>query len=303
MKDKSRESATSIATAAYCARAAYIGKILPYGGKKSPNTTSGQIEHEYFEKYLEMMKMDSVSKTKLTSLALHEDRKFRVSEFIQNLIIQSHPEFAELARETLESLNYRSDIFFTDIITDATALYADGLRTSEVRELVFPWKIEHWFENLEYKIVARADLLYKARDGSLIVTDIKSHHSRIAALMHREDHHTQMAVYAILAEAEFNLPVNKCRIFYSQDMSYEDFYISNEEKAKTIELRNDLHAILDAPIPPLLEGPESFKCKYCYKQDVCSDIQKTIEFSPTTYTPPPFDDISKTDFSRGLKFD
>lgn len=281
-----RESATSIALAEYCPRAAYISKIAPFGGKKSPNTTAGQIEHEYFEKILEMAKMDSTSKEKLYSPQLHEDRKVRANEFIQNLVLQSHPEFCDLARDTLDSLDYRVDIFHNNLLAEADQLFQDGKSLRDVRELIFPQKIEYWFENLEYRIVARVDLVYKASDGTLVIVDIKSHHSRIAALMHRDEHEVQMAVYAILAEKEFGIPVNLCRIFYSQDLSYEDFPISNELKSKVINLRNDLQNILGAPIPPLLEGKEKFRCKYCYKQELCSDLARNTDSAPIEYTPP-----------------
>ena len=101
--------------------------------------------------------------------------------------------------------------------------------------------------------------------------------------MHREEHKQQMICYAILAEWEFKIPVNKCRIFYSQDLTYEDFDIDDTDKAKLIEIRNQRKEVLATPIPPRLTGDYAYKCTHCFHSKFCeqvADSGDTAVFSP-----------------------
>ena len=109
------ETATSIAAAEYCDRNGYIHKLVPFGGAASPATISGNIEHEYFEHYLKFANLESTSMTKLISNKLHNERKNKLYSFVEDIIVSSHPEYGELCRQTLESLDYRINIFFTNV--------------------------------------------------------------------------------------------------------------------------------------------------------------------------------------------
>ena len=271
MIPRSIETATSIAAAAYCNRNGYISKLVPFGGKASPATVAGNIEHEYFEHYLKLAKLECTSMTKLISNKLHKQRKNRLYGFVENIIITSHPEFGELCRETLESLDYRIDIFFTNLINNAE----DILRTHNyqiVKQLIFPWKIEEPFYNQELGISAKADLIYQTIGNSLVVVDIKSHKSLLPAFMHRDSHYAQMVIYSILAEAKFNLPCNDCKIFYSQDLTYENYTIPDSDKEQVINLRNQMRHYLENPIPPVLSDTEKFKCSFCYNKKSCDEL-------------------------------
>ena len=270
---KLMESPTSLAAEAYCPRIPHLMQIKPpFTGEKSSTLVAGNIEHEFFEKYLELAKLDSTSKNNLFSSTLHQRRKLNVTKFIQNLALTNHPEFFEKWQETLKSLNFRIDGFFKILVDQAKLHFADNLSLKQTTSLLFPWKIEYWFENRKYQIHGKADFVMKAADGTLIIVDLKSHYSRIAAYMHQDEHRQQMITYAILAEWEFGIPVNKCRIFYSQDLSYEDFFISNEDKVEIIKKRNQRKIMLETSMPPRLTGADAYKCSHCYHSDFCTQI-------------------------------
>ena len=164
-------------------------------------------------------------------------------------------------------------------------MFAEKLSLQQVCDLLFPWHIEYWFSNDKYRIHGKADFVYKGdTDGkSLVIVDVKSHYSRISGYMHREEHKQQMICYAILAEWEFKIPVNKCRIFYSQDLTYEDFAIDDTDKAKLIEIRNQRKELLATPIPPRLTDDDAYKCRHCFHSEFCEQVADngdTAVYSP-----------------------
>ena len=281
------ESPTSLAAGEYCQRIPYLMQIKPFGGEKSSAMMAGQIEHEYFEQYLKLWKIDATSKKNLFSLKLHQDRKSSVTKFIEKLARVNHPEFLETATKTLKSLNYRINGFFKILLDEATRHFAENLTLKQTTNLLFPVHIEYWFDNHKYGIRGKADFVYNADpDGrSLIIVDIKSHFTRISGYMHQAEHRQQMIVYAVLAEWEFNIPVNLCRIFYSQDLTFEDFYISNTDKAEAIENRNRRKTMMEVPMAPRLTGDDAYKCEHCFHARFCEQVGNNGD-STVAYSPP-----------------
>ena len=279
------ESATSIGGAEFCERKAWIEKSIPYtSGSKSPVLYQGQLEHEFFELEMNLHKQDATNEKNLLSPALHADRKLRINDHIRNMVFANHPEMSVTARDTLESLNYRSDLHFNSVCDNGEKLLSQGMPYEDVRHHLFPIYTEYQFHDTTYNVNGYADWIFESIDGTYEIWDIKSHHSRIDALIHRDEHAVQMGVYSILAQQEFNIPVHTCRIFYSQDLSIETFHITEKQKSKIIDLRNNMYSLLESPVPSMLEGNEAFKCKYCYKRDACFELEQTLITPHESYT-------------------
>ena len=279
---RATETATSIAGIAYCGRIPYCTLVEPFSGAKSPATVAGNIEHEYIEHYLKLADLESSTITKLNSRKLHDERKNKLYDYIEKLVIPSSPEYGDLCRDTLDSLSYRMDIFFHDLIRDSTSLLAE-YDYDTVKKLIFPWKIEEKLYDHQHGIRSKADLIYRNIDSSLRVVDIKSHSSRVDALMYRDSHFMQLVTYAIAVAQKFRLACNDVSILYSQDMYYWKKTVTDPDRAHVIELRDQLRFRLLNPMPPLLTGTDKQKCKYCYHQKTCAKLSDYLDVPATTF--------------------
>jgi len=95
--------------------------------------------------------------------------------------------------------------------------------------------------------------------------------------MHIDEIKTQMATYAVLTEEIYNKPVNKSRIFYSQDLSTQTFDITKEDKAEVIQIKQKADRAYLTGLPPKLEGDESIKCQFCYRRSFCFALEEKTD--------------------------
>ena len=79
----------------------------------------------------------------------------------------------------------------------AVKMATKGIKFEHIFEELLPWKFETGVGSTELGITGRIDQVYKV-GNMLAPLDFKTHTSRIAALMLKESHFEQLAVYALL---------------------------------------------------------------------------------------------------------
>ena len=156
---------------------------------------------------------------------------------------------------------------------------SSNLKFEEAISIALPFETEKKLS--AYDIFGRVDCLYNALDGSIIPEDLKSHSSRFDSLIHQNEHKMQLCAYAVLIESEYKKPVHSARIFYTKDLTYENFNITKEDKKQVLKNKDKLQGLLNEGLPPVIDDP--LKCNYCYKQKLCQTTTDSILDEPTEY--------------------
>lgn len=274
------QTPTRIASFKYCERLGYINIMFPFsGGRKTEKTVIGLVHHDAFGKFHELTKLDLKNSVGIIEQELGIDKNVIsiVMKFIRNISRVNYPEFMDAIDKELSYLKLRLLILKKRHNQKLLDLLQSGLSISEAVDLVLPWKIEVPLNSTKHQIRGRADAIYKTLDDQLIVEDIKSHNSRSDAFMHLDEIKTQMATYAVLAEEIYNKPVNKSRIFFSQDLSTQTFDITEEDKAEVIQIKQKADRVHLTGLPPKLEGDESIKCQFCYRRSFCFALEERTD--------------------------
>ena len=265
---KNHLTPTGLANFSYCRRLFWYNQRMQFGGETTMNIAMGNFEHEVFEKYLELTKIDWLSTKNVNDENSLNERISRVFEFAIKLSKIRYPQFMDYLQADLATLRYRLCELEKQKKTALDALLRKDLTFDEAVNTILPWKIETFLYSQKYDIKGRVDTIYKTKNG-LIVEDIKSHENRLDAFIHKIEHKTQLVVYAILAEQQFGIPVKNAQIFYSRDLYTESFKITNKDKNQVIAANLEARNIRSGDKPPKLDGEESVRCGCCYKRDLC----------------------------------
>lgn len=175
-------------------------------------------------------------------------------------------------------LRYRLKIEENQRRSKAIKMAKRGIAFEKIFEELLPWKFEIGVGSSELGITGRVDQVYKI-NKTLIPIDFKTHRSRIAALMLKDSHFEQLAVYAVLLEEKFpEYSVSKGIIKYTEDLHDEKFNITNKAKKNVIEHIKQAREIINKnQLPPKLSGEESIKCQSCYLRKFCFAIEEEEE--------------------------
>lgn len=175
-------------------------------------------------------------------------------------------------------LRYRLKIEENQRRSKAIKMAKKDIAFEKIFEELLPWKFEIGVGSTKLGITGRVDQVYKI-NNTLIPIDFKTHRSRIAALMLKDSHFEQLAVYAVLLEEKFpEYSVSKGIIKYTEDLHDEKFNITNKAKKNVIEhIKQARELINKNQLPPKLSGEESIKCKTCYLKKFCFAIEEEKE--------------------------
>ena len=266
---------TKISSFRYCPRLFVLNNEVPYG-QTSSQMAIGSFEHEVFEKYLELTKIDWLSTRHVKNNSLNE-RISRIFEFASKLARQRYPQFMDKIQHDLVTLRYRLCELDKQKKVTLTTLLRKGYSFDDAINTILPWKIETSLYSKKYNILGRVDTIYRTNKG-LIVEDIKSHQNRLDAFIHKIEHKTQLTVYAIMAEEKFGIPVKSGQIFYSRDLYTETFKITNKDKNKVLNANLEARNLRESgEKPEKLQGENSVRCECCYKKKICFGIRDLIE--------------------------
>jgi len=156
----------------------------------------------------------------------------------------------------------------------AVKMATKGIKFEHIFEELLPWKFETGVGSTELGITGRIDQVYKV--GNILAPlDFKTHTSRIAALMLKESHFEQLAVYALLLEIKYpGYTAKKGIIKYTEDLHDEKFNITKKSKQNVIKHIKEAKDLVNShQLPPKLSGEESVKCKTCYMRDFCFGLE------------------------------
>lgn len=269
-------SPTLIASYTYCPRLCYLNSIFHGGGKKSPSLVLGSFEHLVFAEHAELTRIDWMKDIQIPKDEIYQrqTRIEKILEYAVNISRINYPEFIPEIHRNLDHLRFRLNVFaekqFQSLLEniDREFSYEDAVN------LLIPWRVEQWFASSKYGIRGRADAVYKLPKSELLIEDIKSHENRSDAFIHKNETHTQLVAYVIMAEELFGMPTNNARIFYSKDLAHQSFTITDEDKEQLVQIKDKAQDVLENGLPPKLVGEEAIKCKFCYRRKLCFGFDK-----------------------------
>jgi len=264
----------------YCKRLSFIKKTMDIPRFETFPMLWGTIEHEIRRslarairpEYESCKDIDSIKNLDYESAiegaldyGMELGRKVRAQYYLQ-------------LEEIRPILRYRLKIEENQRRSKAVKMAKSGIEFKKIFEELLPWQLEIGVGSTELGITGRVDQVYKI-NNTLIPIDFKTHRSRIAALMLRDSHFEQLAVYAVLLEEKFpEYSVSKGIIKYTEDLHDEKFNITNKAKKNVIEhIKQARELIKKNQLPPKLSGEESIKCNTCYLRKFCFAIEEEEE--------------------------
>ena len=273
------ETPSSISAYQYCKRLPALNKLYPFGGARSVATVIGNVEHSSFQEYYNFFRLDCFKyKSKIfKNEEYHQERLEKVIAYVEQSFKIFYPSFYQHIIDEIPSIKLRLDLHYHRKLQEIQKLIKSSkFKFEKAVSMTLPFAIEK--KLAAHNIVGRVDCVYKASDGSLIPEDLKSHESRFDSLIHQDSHKIQLTAYAVLLECEYKLPVNRARILYTKDLTYENFPITKKDKIQILKMKDKLQSILDEGLPPVIDDP--LKCLHCYKQNLCKKIADEDTYAP-----------------------
>jgi len=269
---------TKMASFAYCPRLFYLYTAMPQKGFISNlPIVQGNLEHDAWRLLSDAFdttwrnwsienspSLESLSQEGVTTTLTH----------VFNLALQNHPSYAIELQKYMGDLTFRVNLWLSMQENKMTKMVHDGFSVDNIVSAILPWKTEEKVFSNKFGLYGRVDAIYN--DGRcLIPEDIKTHQSKFKTLLQNESHKTQLLCYTIMIEENFELPSPEARIFYTQDLTYDTFKATANEKNKLKKKIVTARDLIDrAEIPPMLKGQEAIKCRHCYGRTQCFELAK-----------------------------
>ena len=260
----------------YCQRLFFMKKAMKTPRVETFPMVRGTNEHE-------------IRRTLAKSL-ICEYESCRTVDSIKNLDYQSAIDGAldygtELARsirseyflqleEMRPILRYRLLLEENQRHTKAVKMAQRGIPFERILDELLPWKFETGVGSDKLGITGRVDQVYKI-SNLLIPVDFKTHFSRISALMLKESHFEQLAVYGILLEEKYpEFSVKNGIIKYTEDLHDEKFNITKKSKLNVLKhIEQAKNLIKEHQLPPKLSGEQAIKCQSCFLRQFCFSLE------------------------------
>ena len=265
-------TSTNMAASAYCQRLFYINKTMSQKGFiSSLPIVQGNIEHEAWGILSEALDVSwrkwILGKTSLAKVA--ETAVAKTLSHVFSLTLENYLSYALDIKKYMEDLTFRTSLWLATQETKILQMVRNGFHLDYIVSSTLPWKIEEKIFRDEFELYGRVNVIYN--DGRyLIHEDIKTRQSRFKALLQKYLHKTQFLCYCIMIEARFDMPSPKTKFFYAQDLSYETFKITIQEKEQPIgKITTARDLIKNSEIPSMLSKEEAVKCKHYYARDQC----------------------------------
>lgn len=263
---------TNMAAMAYCPRLFFLNKTMPqYGLLTNLPIIQGNLEHDTWRLLAESFdlawrdwipnssSLNELSKDSLDSTLSH----------VFKMMLENHPSYALDIQKYMNDLSYRINLWISIQEQKMLSMLHDGFSIDHIVSATLPWKTEEKVFSNELGLYGRVDAIYN--DGRYLVPeDIKTHQSKFRTLLQKDSHKTQLLCYCVMLEENFDMPSQVARIFYSQDLSYEVFKATTQEKKQLIQKIATARELIErAEVPPMLPAAKSAKCRHCYARDQC----------------------------------
>jgi len=264
----------------YCKRLSFMKKTMDIPRVETFPMLWGTIEHEIRRSLARAIRPEYESCKDIDSIKNldYESAIEGALDYGMELGRKVRSQYYLQLEEIRPILRYRLKIEENQRRSKAVKMAKSGIAFEKIFEELLPWKFEIGVGSSELGITGRVDQVYKI-NNTLIPIDFKTHRSRIAALMLRDSHFEQLAVYAVLLEEKFpEYSVSKGIIKYTEDLHDEKFNITNKAKKNVIKhIKQARDLIKKNKLPPKLSGEESIKCKTCYLRKFCFALEEEEE--------------------------
>ncbi len=261
----------------YCKRLFVIKKTMDIPRVETFPMLWGTIEHEIRRSLARAIRPEYESCKDIDSLKNlnYQSAIDGALDYGMELGRMVRPQFYLRLGEIQPLLRYRLQIEEKQRRDNAVKMAKRGIKFERIFEELLPWKFEIGVGSRELGITGRIDQVYKI-NTSLIPLDFKTHRNRIAALIFRESHFEQLAVYALLLELKYpEYSANMGIIKYTEDLHDEKFTITAKDKKNVIEhIKQARELIQKNELPPKLSGEESIKCQTCYLKRFCFALEE-----------------------------
>jgi len=261
----------------YCKRLFFIKKAMKIPQRETFPMLRGTIEHEIRRSLARSIRSEYESCTDIDSIK-NLDYHSAIDgalDYGMELGRKTRSQYYLELEEIRPLLRYRLLIEENQRRSKAAKMATKGTSFQTIFDQLLPWKLETGVGSTELGITGRVDQVYKM-NKLLIPIDFKTHRSRIAALMLKESHFEQLAVYALLLEIKYpGYSVNTGIIKYTEDLHDEKFTITTKAKKNVIEhIKQAKELIRRHQLPPKLSGEQAVKCRTCYMREFCFSLEK-----------------------------
>ena len=261
----------------YCKRLFFIKKTMDIPRVETSPMLWGTIEHEIRRSLARAIRPEYESCNDIESLQNlnYQSAIDGALDYGMELGRTVKPQYYLRLEEIQPHLRYRLQIEEKQRREKAVKMARRGIKLERIFDELLPWKFEIGVGSRELGITGRIDQVFKI-NTSLIPLDFKTHRNRIAALIFKESHFEQLAVYALLLEQKYpEYSANMGIIKYTEDLHDEKFPITTKAKKNVIEhIKQTRELIQKNELPPKLSGEQSIKCESCYLKNFCFGLEK-----------------------------
>lgn len=272
---------TDLANYTYCPRLFKLSKTFQERTAPSTYTVWGLFEHDAFRTTCNLLNKTMWKDLSRDSLVATTHIDTGIGQSLA-LVQQNYPQFTVGIERHIPELRYRMNLWLREKIASAERIVAKYKSEQAAMAVVLPWKVEDKLASKELQIYGRTDALYN--DGrALIPEDIKTHDGRFTTFIHHESHRAQLLCYSVMAEEKYGIPSKESRIFFSKDLSYSTFAVTQDDKAALkIKVQSARLELVDDKLPPKLTGSETIKCSCCYLRELCNKAEQKKQPDPAS---------------------
>jgi len=264
----------------YCKRLFFMKKTMKIPRVETFAMLRGTIEHEIRRSLARLLKSKYEACTNIDFIK-NLDYQIAIDDALDygmDLARKIKSQYYLQLEEIRPILRYRLLIEEEQRRAKAVKMAMRGIEIQQICDELLPWKFETGVGSSELGITGRIDQVYKI-NKSLIPVDFKTHRSRIVALLLRESHFEQLAVYALLLEKKYpGYSARKGIIKYTEDLHDEKFNITTKAKKNVIQHIKQAKTLVNKrQLPPKLSGDDAIRCSSCYMREFCFGLEKGDE--------------------------
>jgi len=264
----------------YCKRLFFMKKTMKIPKVETFAMLRGTIEHEIRRSLARLLKSKYEACTNIDFIK-NLDYQIAIDnalDYGMDLARKVKSQYYLQLEEIRPLLRYRLLIEEEQRRAKAVKMAMRGMKIQQICDELLPWKFETGVGSSELGITGRVDQVFKI-NKSLIPVDFKTHRSRIAALMLKESHFEQLAVYGLLLEEKYpGYSVKNGIIKYTEDLHDEKFNITTKAKKNVIQHIKQAKTLVNKhQLPPKLSGDDAIRCSSCYMREFCFGLEKGDE--------------------------
>lgn len=264
-------SATTLAGYLYCQRKLYLQYVLKIAPPPKDVLVKGSVNHEVFDRINQVEENIIKSIRKFPTFgdlfALYRSTYYG---FLVDTLKKREAEMKEVGLVPMELFHKSWPMFLREAQIRASNVL-DFIKEHKVlgdelwRKLTPKYLTELRIESEKLGLKGIIDKI-EVRDNKFIPFELKT--GRLPKTLVWEGHRIQVAVYALLLEEKFMVPVNEAIVDYVEHSEKRKVMIDQETREMVFDLIIKVNALLESKeIPPIVENRN--KCKACSLKEKC----------------------------------